>query len=135
MKAIKLLQDAATVLGAPGDINEQNRQNVNNDINLFLDDQKRRSADDQAGIRVSVDGENWEYADTVHVVSRIHQEDSAGMKEFSMIMTSGQMSMDVRSTINTESSVGTVNVDYEALTTFGIEGITQTESGANEEPQ
>lgn len=128
MKAIKLLKQAAHILETPGDIPEQDRKDTVNDIGLFLADQERRAETNHVGMRVSTDGENWEYADTAHVVTRVNQGGHQGMKEFSMTMSANNMTMDVRSTISTES-MGTLNIDYEALSTFGIEGMTITEPG------
>lgn len=128
MKSIKLLKEAASVLGTPGDIEPQVRETLSNDISLFFEDQARRSADGQPGVRVSTDGENWEYTDNVHVVSRVVQDGKEEMKEFSITMTAGDLTMDVKSTIQSESS-GNIKIDYEALSVFGLEGITITETG------
>lgn len=133
MKSIQLLKQAAHILETPGDINEQDRKDTVNDIGLFLSDQERRSGDDQTGMRVSTDGENWEYADTAHVVSRVHDAGRNGLKEFSLTMTANDMSMDIRSTIASEALAGNVRIDYEALSTFGLEGMTMTEAGENAE--
>lgn len=132
MKSIQLLKQAESVLGGSGEQNEQDTRTTLNDISLFFEDQARRAAADHPGMRVSTDGVNWEYGDTAHVVSRIQQPGQTEMKEFSMSMTAGTLSMDVRSTISSETSAGTITIDYEALSTFGIEGITTTEPGQAE---
>lgn len=129
MKAVKLLKEAAHLLETPGDFNEEDRKNTINDIGLFLSDQERRAADTQAGVRVSTDGENWEYTDKVHVVSRVAQAGRDDMKEFSMTMTAGHLDMEMKSTIESDSACS-ISIDYEALTTFGIEGVMFTEAGS-----
>lgn len=121
MKSMKLLKEAAHILETPGDFNEEERQNTVNDISLFLADQERRSAEDQPGVKVSTDGEHWEYTDNVHVVSRVKENGSEEFKEFSITMNAGNMTLDVRSSIRSESSAGNVSIDYEALSTFGFD--------------
>lgn len=121
MKSIKLLKDVENVLSAPGDIEPQVRESLTNDIHLFFDDQERRAANAlvEPTVRVSTDGENWEYTDHVHVVSRIKNDGQEEMKEFSITMTSGDLTMEVKSTLQSESS-GNVKIDYAALSAFGI---------------
>jgi hypothetical protein len=122
MKSIQLLKEAANILAAPGDIEPQVRETLSNDIHLFFDDQERRAANAlvESNIRVSTDGENWEYTDNVHVVSRISQAGSDEVKEFSITMNAENMSLQMKSSIHTESPAGNIAIDYVALSGLGF---------------
>jgi len=121
MRSMKLLKEAAHLLETPGDFTDGEKSSTIAEIGSFLSEQQKKAeSNTEDGIRVSTDGENWEYTDNVQIVSHLTRAGQKEVREFTMKTRDGELDIDFKTTINSESLNNKVSFDIESLNNFTI---------------
>lgn len=108
MKSVKLLQDAYTAMGilSSGDKSGHELSLVKRtteEIETFFQEQATLANSETSSIRISTDGNHWEYASNVEVIGNIVRENRTEVKSVSMQIADEAFCIDFTTHVNSQS--------------------------------